>query len=215
MQELLSLSDEEKAKKFANQMEYEKAVLESENKIDELQNKQMQARVAKATTTMNAIGSVMGSMSQIISAFDDDSEESAKAQKAIALGEIAVQTGVAIAQGISSAMSVPFPGNLVANAKKTIESAKFADGGIVGGSNYSGDNVSAQVNSGEMILNRQQQTQLFAIANSGRVNTGIDYELLGATMAEAVASQPAPILDYSEFTGFRDKVVKLDEQIIL
>lgn len=228
LQHLLSLSDEEKAKKFANQMEYEKAVIESERKIDELQNKQMQARVTKATTTMNAIGSVMGSMSQIISAFDDDSEESAKAQKAIALGEIAVQTGVAIAQGISSAMSVPFPGNLVAiattiatvianiaSAKKTIEGAKFADGGIVGGASYSGDNVNAQVNSGEMILNRQQQTQLFAIANSGRINTGIDYELLGATMAEAVASQPAPILDYSEFTSFRDKVVKLDEQIIL
>ena len=42
---------------------------------------------------------------------------------------------------------------------------KFAGGGIVGGSYFSGDNVTARVNSGEMILNASQQAQLFAIAN--------------------------------------------------
>jgi hypothetical protein len=177
---------------------------------------------------MQAIGSVMGSMSQIISTFDNESKESAKAQKVLALGEIAVQTGVAIAQGISSAMSVPFPGNLVAiattiatvvaniaSAVSTVKSAKFATGGIVGGNSYTGDNVNVRVNSGEMILNTRQQAELFAVANGKPINSGIDYNLLGATMAEAVASQPAPVLDYSEFTSFRDKVVKLDEQIIL
>lgn len=225
---LLGLDEEAKAKQFETQEAYEKAVEESEKRISELQEQQIQARIAKATTSMQAIGSVMGSMSQIISSFDSESEASAKAQKALALGEIAVQTGVAIAQGISSAMSVPFPGNLVAvattiatvvaniaNAKKTIESAKFATGGIVGGTSYTGDNVNVRVNSGEMILNTKQQAELFAIANGQPTNSGIDYNLLGATMADAVASQPAPILDYSEFTGFRDKVVKLDEQIIL
>ena len=225
---LLSLDEEAKAKQFETQEAYENAVMQSEKRISELQDAQIKARITKATTSLQSIGSIMGSMSQIMSAFDSENAESAKAQKVLALGELAVQTGVAIAQGISSAMSVPFPGNLaaiattiatvvanIATAKKTIESAKFATGGIVGGNSYTGDNVNVRVNSGEMILNRQQQTQLFAIANSGRVNTGIDYELLGATMAEAVASQPAPILDYSEFTGFRDKVVKLDEQIIL
>lgn len=41
----------------------------------------------------------------------------------------------------------------------------YATGGIVGGSSYSGDKLTAHVNSGEMILNRQQQTRLFAMAN--------------------------------------------------
>lgn len=41
----------------------------------------------------------------------------------------------------------------------------FENGGIVGGNSFSGDNVTAQVNSGEMILNRQQQARLFAQAN--------------------------------------------------
>ena len=43
--------------------------------------------------------------------------------------------------------------------------SKFATGGIVGGSQKSGDNVLVRVNSGEMILNAAQQARLFAIAN--------------------------------------------------
>ena len=225
---LLSLDEEAKAKQFKTQQAYEQAVKQSENNISKLQEQQMQARITKATTSMQAIGSIMGSMSQIISAFDSESEESAKAQKVLALGEIAVQTGVAIAQGISSAMSVPFPANLVAiattiatvvaniaSAISTVKSAKFANGGIVGGNSYTGDNVNVRVNSGEMILNTRQQAELFAVANGQPTNSGIDYNLLGATMAEAVASQPAPVLDYEEFTTFQKKVTQFDEQIIL
>ena len=41
----------------------------------------------------------------------------------------------------------------------------FATGGIVGGTSYTGDKVSARVNSGEMIINREQQRRLFEQAN--------------------------------------------------
>lgn len=44
----------------------------------------------------------------------------------------------------------------------------FADGGIVGGSSWSGDRLTARVNSGEMILNRQQQRRLWEIVNGQR-----------------------------------------------
>jgi hypothetical protein len=42
---------------------------------------------------------------------------------------------------------------------------KFADGGIVGGNKTSGDMNTVRVNSGEMILNKSQQSNLFAMAN--------------------------------------------------
>lgn len=47
--------------------------------------------------------------------------------------------------------------------------SKFATGGIVGGSQTSGDNVLVRVNSGEMILNAAQQARLFALANGAEV----------------------------------------------
>lgn len=43
---------------------------------------------------------------------------------------------------------------------------KFATGGIVGGLSFSGDKVPALLNSGEMILNNGQQSNLFKLLNS-------------------------------------------------
>lgn len=43
----------------------------------------------------------------------------------------------------------------------------YANGGIVGGSSYSGDRLYARVNSGEMILNGNQQQHLFNMINNG------------------------------------------------
>lgn len=66
----------------------------------------------------------------------------------------------------------------------TIAAQKFAKGGIVGGNSITGDNVTARVNSGEMILNKQQQARLFAIANgnggSGKnINISMDTVIQG------------------------------------
>lgn len=44
---------------------------------------------------------------------------------------------------------------------------KFADGGIVGGTSFTGDRVPAYLNSGEMILNTSQQGKLFGMINKG------------------------------------------------
>ena len=42
----------------------------------------------------------------------------------------------------------------------------YASGGIVPGNSYSGDNLTANVNSGEMILNQEQQANLWNLINS-------------------------------------------------
>lgn len=49
----------------------------------------------------------------------------------------------------------------------------FAEGGIVGGSSFSGDKLTAKVNSGEMILNANQQAKLFSLVASGPIG-GLD-----------------------------------------
>ena len=84
-----------------------------------------------------------------------------------------------IANGVSSAMALPFPANLAAaatvmaglasiiSAIKSAASGSFAEGGIVGGSSMVGDRLLARVNSGEMILNGRQQRNLFNLLDSG------------------------------------------------
>jgi hypothetical protein len=44
---------------------------------------------------------------------------------------------------------------------------KFAQGGIIGGYSFSGDRVPILANSGEMVLNQQQQSSLFKQLNNG------------------------------------------------
>ena len=54
------------------------------------------------------------------------------------------------------------------------QAPSFATGGIVPGNSYSGDNVRANVNSGEMILNASQQAQLWSLANGHNSNTAVN-----------------------------------------
>ena len=68
-------------------------------------------------------------------------------------------------------------------------SQKFASGGIVGGTSYSGDNVIARVNSGELILNMAQQDNvakaLSTLADMSGIGTsggaGVNVYLSGAS----------------------------------
>lgn len=71
-------------------------------------------------------------------------------QKALSAGKAAV----AVAAGMAA----------IATAQ-VLRAVKFASGGIVPGNLTSGDKVLARVNSGEMVLNSQQQARLFAMAN--------------------------------------------------
>ena len=48
---------------------------------------------------------------------------------------------------------------------------KFAEGGIVPGSSFSGDNLTANVNSGELILNRSQQDSIAGQLQGGATQT--------------------------------------------
>lgn len=94
----------------------------------------------------------------------------------------------------------------IKQAKGILSGEKFESGGIVGGTSFSGDKVVAHVNSGEMILNREQQTRLFDMANFGG---GFDYSGLTQALTQAVASLPSPTLQYQEFKDFQSSVQRV------
>ena len=94
----------------------------------------------------------------------------------------------------------------IKQAKGILSGEKFESGGIVGGTSFSGDKVVAHVNSGEMILNREQQTRLSDMANFGG---GFDYSGLAQALTQAVASLPSPTLQYQEFKDFQSSVQRV------
>lgn len=94
----------------------------------------------------------------------------------------------------------------IKQAKGILSGEKFESGGIVGGTSFSGDKVVAHVNSGEMILNREQQARLFDMANFGG---GFDYSGLTQALTQAVASLPSPTLQYQEFKDFQSQVQRV------
>jgi hypothetical protein len=79
----------------------------------------------------------------------------------------------AVINGVTSATETPVVGWLLAGAAVASVIAamasipKFATGGIVPGTSFTGDKVPALLNSGEMILNGSQQSNLFQMLNSG------------------------------------------------
>lgn len=108
---------------------------------------------------------------------------------------IGAKQGEALASGTASAAKLPFPANIGAIASITatilatfasiLSATKgFAEGGIIGGTSYSGDKLLARVNSGEMVLNKRQQSNLFNAINSGNIGGGIvstvQFKLRGA-----------------------------------
>ena len=68
--------------------------------------------------------------------------------------------------------------SMIATAKSAF-AGSYANGGIVGGNSYSGDKLWARVNSGEMILNRNQQA---ALANGGQVKFVIEGSQLNGVL---------------------------------
>lgn len=191
-------------------------------------------------TSFGNLGNAFNEMGDMLGEFEEDSADAARAQKGFAFAGIMLNQAqsiangaLAISEGVASAASIPFPANIpaiitivaqiaalmagvgssIAQAKKIFSQAdagKFADGGIVGGTSYSGDRLTAHVNSGEMILPVSAQKNLFDALSSGEGanrTLGIDYE----AMASAVSAQPAPVVVYSEMQEFGQKVTTYNE----
>jgi hypothetical protein len=78
-----------------------------------------------------------------------------------------VPGGYAIAVALASLAEVAAGLQFAAVLAAKPQNPGYATGGIIPGTSFSGDSVQANVNSGEMILNKSQQAQLFNIANGG------------------------------------------------
>ena len=120
------------------------------------------------------IGTAFGSMGQMANQFGEDGLSFALNSIGSIAQMIVQLESLATAQGVASAMELPFPESLgaIATIIGTITSIfsslpSFETGGVIPGTSFSGDKVLARVNSGEMILNDGQQANLFRLLNGG------------------------------------------------
>jgi hypothetical protein len=124
-------------------------------------------------------------------------KQGSREAKAIQSATALVSTYTAANQALSSPPGPPFTYPLVAatiaqglaNVAK-INSQSFASGGIVQGSSESGDKIPARVNAREMILNQEQQANLFDIIKNGGISSGnVIVQIDGVEVARAVRNQ--------------------------
>ena len=157
-------------------------------------------RAQNLNTALGSIGNMFGSLSNLASSFGTTTGD-AFATVLDSLGTISqgiqqfvqIQQAAAMASGTASAAGMPFPYNIAAIATviSTIASVftkiksvgNFANGGIVGGSSFTGDRLQANVNSGEMILNRAQQSNLWRQINTGTSGVGqVQFHISGTDL---------------------------------
>lgn len=155
------------------ELQFDKNVLNNLPAVDGSQSKSLNDYASALYAISDAFGSV--------SSAAGGAEDSLSSIANIAGSLTNVVTALLPLIALDGAKGLPFPGNVIAvtgfisavlAAISTISNAKFASGGIVGGTSYRGDRLSANVNSGEMILNRIQQRRLFDAISSGSIGGG-------------------------------------------
>ena len=139
--------------------------------------------VDTATTILQTVGSVMTAVNTITELLGATTAATAAIDTAATSQEVAnsgAKVAANSAEAISSATKegskMPFPLNIAAIAAGIAAVVagiamigSFADGGVIGGNSFHGDNMFARVNAGEMILNNKQQGNLFRLLDGGGV----------------------------------------------
>jgi hypothetical protein len=157
--------------KDANELSSLKLQVKQKNAIDVAASNQAKQLAALDNRVQKGyLDASLGFLQAGMNAVKGDTVE----RKALALAQATINTYMAASNAFAT---VPYPANIPAAASavaiglsqvsQITSAGTFQHGGIVGGNNFAGDNMTASVNSGEMILNKSQQTKLFNQANGG------------------------------------------------
>jgi hypothetical protein len=198
-----------------------------------LADKEMQVEQAK----LDAYASIAGGIGKVFEAMGDSNEDFAKLSKVLALAEIAINTGKAIAAGVAQAQSVPFPGNIaaiattvatilanIATAISTVKSAKFAKGGLIEGiGTGTSDSITAKVSNGESVMTANATAMFSPLLSAinqlgggvpivhGGAATQMGEDMLAAAIAKGYAMAPAPVVSVREITDVTNQVQVIED----
>ena len=156
-------------------------------KVKEVKQDTMFKSINNLSSAFSSLGEIIGGVAGQMVSWAAQSAASIAQMLAENAQLIISAQAVAMANGAKSAFALPFPFNLAAWASvaATIMGIfaslpKFATGGIVGGSGFSGDRQLIRANSGEMVITRAQQARLWsAISGAGSLGGQVTFKISG------------------------------------
>ena len=135
-----------------------------------------QKKLEDTADTINSVGNAISATSELFSALgdvagDEDLQVAGIVAKAVATVALSFAQALTTAKSWIDWLAFGVTGlttmlSMISSIKQAT-AGSFAEGGIVGGSSYSGDRLLARVNSGEIILNSRQQRNLFNLLDTG------------------------------------------------
>ena len=126
-------------------------------------------------------------------------------------GYISAMVGAVLGALGSIASTIAQAKQLMSSADTAKDAGKYAGGGTIPGTSYTGDKLIAHVNSGEGIYTGTQANNLLQEIANNPVRGGFDYEAMADAMAYAVSQQKAPVVVYKELQEFGQKVSTFNE----
>lgn len=169
----------------------------AEEKIEEYKNKMsdMSSQIGTIGSAFSGMGEAVGGTGGKMMEFAGQTLQAASEIIPQIVKLIAAKQAEAMASAGASAAALPFPANIATMASiiATVVSLfasipkTFAEGGLIGGNSIHGDTMLARVNSGEMILNHSQQSNLYrAIKNNsiggGGLGGNVEFKISGSTL---------------------------------
>lgn len=188
-----------------------------------------------ATKKMEVLSSLAGSLSELVEQAAGDNENMAQLAKILAIAEVSIAQGVAIAKAVETATRssatwidmLAAIGTVVASvttvmgkAMKSVKSAKFAQGGKVEGPGSGiSDSIPAMLSNGESVMTAAA-TSMFApllsafnqigggipINVTASSNQALGEDMLAKAVAKGMMMAPAPVVSVEEFTSVANRV---------
>lgn len=223
---------------YETDLEYNNAKLQAEQDYldakQELSDKEVEVEQKK----QKAMAQITGAIGDLLELAGENNRSAAIAAKTLAIAEVAISQGVAIANAVRAATqgsktwweviagiaaAVAAVVSTIASATKSIKSAKFASGGLVTGPGTgTSDSIPARLSNGESVMTARA-TEMFApiLSSFNMMGGGVPINVTQASnqtlgedmLARAVAKgvrDIRPVVSVEEITSVANRVEVLE-----
>lgn len=220
---------------YDSEVEYNNAKLKARQDYLDAKQRMTDKEVEIEQDKYKAIASLSGNLSDLLQQAAGDNKAMAQLAKVLAIAEVAIAQGVAIANAVKTATSssatwvdmLAAIGTVVASvtaimgtAMSSVRSAKFAEGGLVTGpGSGTSDSIPARLSNGESVMTAAATSMFGPILSSfnqmgGGVpinvaNAGsqaVGEEMLAKAVAKGMMMVPPPVVSVEEFTSVANRV---------